>query len=79
MNTLNIELILAKSPQAKGRVERVNKTLQDRLVKEMRLNNINNIEQANIYLETFRADFNKRFAKAPINEDNAHRELIPCG
>ena len=76
MNTLDIELILAKSPQAKGRVERANKTLQDRLVKEMRLNNINNIEQANEYLETFRLDHNKRFSKAPINEDNAHRELL---
>jgi hypothetical protein len=76
MNTLDIELILAKSPQAKGRVERANKTLQDRLVKEMRLNNINSIEQANDYLEIFRLDHNKRFAKAPINEDNAHRELL---
>jgi len=76
MNTLDVELILAKSPQAKGRVERANKTLQDRLVKEMRLNNINNIEQANEFLETFRLDYNKRFAKAPINKDNAHRELL---
>jgi len=76
MNTLDIELILAKSPQAKGRVERANKTLQDRLVKEMRLNNINNIEQANQFLETFRDDYNKRFAKAPINKENAHRELL---
>jgi len=76
MNTLDIQLILAKSPQAKGRVERANKTLQDRLVKEMRLNNINNIEQANAYLEIFRLDHNKRFAKAPINKDNAHRELL---
>ncbi len=76
MNTLDIELILAKSPQAKGRVERANKTLQDRLVKEMRLNNINNIEQANEFLETFRLDHNKRFAKAPNNKNNAHRELL---
>jgi len=76
MNTLDIELILAKSPQAKGRVERANKTLQDRLVKEMRMNNINNIEQANEFLEPFRLDYNKRFAKAPINKENAHRELI---
>jgi len=53
MNTLDIQLILAKTPQAKGRVERANRTLQDRLVKEMRLNNINNIEQANEFLETF--------------------------
>jgi hypothetical protein len=76
IQTLDIKLILAKSPQAKGRVERANKTLQDRLVKEMRLNNINNIEQANEYLERFRLDHNTRFAKAPINKDNAHRELL---
>jgi hypothetical protein len=76
MNTLGIELILAKSPQAKGRVERANKTLQDRLVKEMRLNNINNIEQANEFLESFRLDHNKRFAKAPISKENAHQELL---
>lgn len=76
MNTLDIELILAKSPQAKGRVERANKTLQDRLVKEMRLNNINNIGQANKFLEAFMLDYNKRFAKAPINKGNAHRELL---
>lgn len=76
MNTLGIELILAKSPQAKGRVERANKTLQDRLVKEMRLNNINNIKQANQFLETFRLDYNKRFAKAPNIKENAHQKLL---
>ncbi len=76
MKTLDIELIPAKTPQAKGRVERANKTLQDRLVKEMRLNNINTIEQGNEFLKTFMPDYNKRFAKAPINKDDAHREVL---
>lgn len=76
MKTLDIELIHAKTPQAKGRVERANKTLQDRLVKEMRLNNINTIEQANEFLVSFRKDYNNRFAKAPLNQTNAHRELM---
>lgn len=76
MKTLDVELILAKTPQAKGRVERANKTLQDRLVKEMRLNNIDTIEQANGFLEEFRIDYNKRFANAPINKEDAHRNLL---
>ena len=51
LKELDIESLLARTPQAKGRVERVNRTLQDRLVKEMRLRNIDNIEDANNYLE----------------------------
>jgi hypothetical protein len=50
-NELNIEIIFANSPQAKGRVERSNETLQDRLIKEMRLRNIKTIKEANEYLE----------------------------
>jgi hypothetical protein len=50
-NELNIEIIFANSPQAKGRVERLFKTLQDRLIKEMRLRNIKTIREANKYLE----------------------------
>jgi len=76
MKTLGIELIHAKTPQAKGRVERANKTLQDRLVKEMRLNNINTIEQANEFLKQFRDDYNTKFAKAPQCQTNAHRDLL---
>ena len=64
MQDLNIELICANSSQAKGRVERANKTLQDRLVKEMRLQHIDNIEQANVWLPDFIADFNHHFSKA---------------
>lgn len=77
MRELNIELICANSPQAKGRVERVNGTLQDRLVKELRLRNISSIDAANEYAPTFIEDFNKRFAVEPKNTDNAHRLDLP--
>lgn len=77
MKQLRVELIFANSPQAKGRVERVNKTLQDRLTKEMRLRGINNIKEANKYLPEFVTDFNQRFAVKPANPDNAHRPLLP--
>jgi len=65
LHDIGVELICANSPQAKGRVERANKTLQDRLIKEMRLNKISSIEEANAWLETFIVDFNRRFAKTP--------------
>jgi len=76
LKTLDIEPIHANSPQAKGRVERANKTLQDRLVKEMRLNNIDTIEQANAYVPEFMADYNRRFAVAARDPDNAHRPVL---
>jgi len=60
LNDLNIELICANSSQAKGSVERANKTLQGHLVKEVRLKGINTIEQANVWLSDFIADFNRR-------------------
>ncbi len=75
LKDLNIELFCANSSQAKGRVERANKTLQDRLIKEMRLDGINNIEAANLWLPEFIADFNQRFAKPPINAKNMHRAV----
>lgn len=68
---LNIELINADSPQAKGRVERANKTLQDRLVKELRLANINDMESANAFLETYRPKYNQKFAKIPNSPEKA--------
>ena len=76
MNTLDIEAIHASTPQAKGRVERANKTLQDRLVKEMRLQKINNIEEANHFLPEFIEDYNRRFEKAAKNEKDAHRDVL---
>src|SRR5512138_402152 len=62
VKSLDIEAIHALSPQAKGRVERANQTLQDRLVKEMRLKGISSIAAGNAYLPEFIADFNARFA-----------------
>ena len=62
---LNIEILCANSSQAKGRVERVNRTLQDRLVKELRLAGIGGIEAGNAFLPGFIERFNARFAVAP--------------
>jgi transposase len=75
MQELGIRIICANSPQAKGRVERANQTLQDRLVKEMRLRNISNMEQGNAYLPEFMADFNQRFAVPARSQNDAHRPL----
>jgi transposase len=70
---LEITVICALTPQAKGRVERANQTLQDRLVKELRLQNISSIEAANGFLPSFIAWWNARFAVDPRNEASAHR------
>lgn len=76
MRELDVELILARSPQAKGRVERMNGTLQDRLVKALRRAGINDIESANAYLEsTFLPEFNARFAVPAASDEDWHREL----
>ena len=75
MQELDIELLCANSPQAKGRIERANQTLQDRLVKEMRLLHISNPEQGNAYLPKFLEDFNSRFAFPPRSSNNVHRPL----
>ncbi len=76
MKELDIRMIFANSPQAKGRVERSNRVLQDRLVKELRLQNISTIEAANAFLPTFIEDYNHRFAVIPQNPTNAHRPLL---
>ena len=75
LHELNIDIICANSPQAKGRVERANQTLQDRLVKELRLRGISTIEAANAYAAEFIADFNARFGKEPRNPKDMHRPL----
>lgn len=73
---LNIMLITAHSPEAKGRVERMFETLQDRLVKELRLQNISDIETANKFLEKkFIPVFNKMFAVFPVKRADLHRPL----
>lgn len=76
MHDLDIQIICANSPQAKGRIERANQTLQDRLVKELRLRGISDIETANAFLPEFREDYNHRFAVAPRSNHNAHRPLL---
>lgn len=74
MEQLGVELILANSPQAKGRVERRNGLLQDRLVKELRLAGISDIEAANAFLcKTFLPGLNKKFRAEPRSAVDAHR------
>ena len=74
MYELNIESC-ANSSQAKGRVERANLTLQDRLVKELRLRGIRNMADANAFAAHFMASYNARFAKPPRSEHDCHRPL----
>lgn len=76
MEELDIQIICANSPQAKGRVERANQTLQDRLVKDLRLRGISDIDTANTFLPEFREDFNRRFAAEPRSQHDAHRPLL---
>ena len=75
LKELQIELICAHSPQAKGRVERANQTLQDRLTKELRLRGLGTRATANAYLPEFIADYNQRFAVPPRATESAHRPL----
>ncbi len=72
---LNIDILCANSSPAKGRVERMNGTLQDRLVKELRLRGISAMDAANAFAPVFMADFNARFAKVPRSDFDAHRPL----
>lgn len=76
LKTLDIGAIHANTPQAKGRVERANKTLQDRLVKELRLRGISDINAANAFAAEFIADYNRRFAKPPQSPTDAHRPVL---
>lgn len=87
LNELNVEILCANSSQAKGRVERANRTLQDRLVKELRLAGISDIETANTFLPGYTERSNAKFAKTPRRADNLHRAMnvepdrlrdIPC-
>jgi transposase len=75
MYELNIDTWCANSSSAKGRVERAHLTLQDRLVKELRLRGISTIEAANAYAPAFTAAYNARFAKSPRSTFDAHRPL----
>lgn len=73
---LEVEVIHANSPQAKGRVERLFKTLQDRLVREMRLLNIKSVDEANAFLETYLPKYNNRFRKEARFNADLHRPAL---
>jgi hypothetical protein len=75
LSELNIDIFCANSPQAKGRVERAFATLQDRLVKELRLAGISTVAAANAWLPRFIEDYNRRFGRAPANAKDLHRAL----
>jgi len=76
MRELGIEPIVAYSPQAKGRIENLFKTLQDRLIKELRLRNISDIKTANQFLKKeFIPWFNQKYGKEPLKKSNLHRKL----
>jgi hypothetical protein len=72
---LNIDIICANSPQAKGRIERAFDTLQDRMVKELRLAGVSTIAAANDWLPGFIASYNARFGRQPLNGKDLHRSL----
>lgn len=77
LEELNIQTIYAHSPQAKGRVERVFNTLQDRLIKELRLRGINTIKEANLYIEKeYLRQHNQKFAVTPREPHDLHRSLV---
>jgi hypothetical protein len=75
LHELTIEIICANAPQSKGRVERCFGTLQDRLVKELRLAGVDTLEAGNAFLPGFLEAHNARFAKTPFSDRNAHRPL----
>lgn len=77
LEELGIELICAYSPQAKGRVERANQTLQDRLVKELRLSGINDYQEANAFLRDYISVYNQMFSVQPIVPIDCHEPLRP--
>lgn len=76
LNEINIDILCANTPAAKGRVERCFGTLQDRLVKELRLAEINDKEAANAFLPAFIEDYNARFAKPPFDATDGHRPAL---
>src|ERR1700712_4853917 len=72
---LNIEILCANSSQAKGRVERANRTLQDRLVKELRLAQISDMSAGNAFLPGFMKQYNEKFSIAAVKAEDRHRRL----
>ena len=78
LKELGVDVKHAHSPQAKGRIERLFRTFQDRVVKEMRLRGINTIEEADKFLQAYLPGYNRRFSVKPKKEDNFHRG-VPKG
>ena len=78
MKELGVKVIHAHSPQAKGRVERLFRTFQDRVVKEMRLRGIKSIDEANKFLKYYFPIYNRRFAVKAKGKENLHRK-VPKG
>jgi hypothetical protein len=76
LRELGVEVSHAHSPQAKGRIERLFRTLQDRVVKQMRLRGIRTIEEGNPFLEEYLPLYNKRFSVRPKEKDDLHRPLV---
>jgi transposase len=77
LTELGVKVIHANTPQAKGRVERLFRTLQDRLVKEMRLAGVKRVEEANEFLKTYLPMFNNRFKVKPASEVDVHQAALP--
>lgn len=73
LKTLDIELICAHSPQAKGRVERANGTFQDRLIKKLRKKGINSIQEGNPFLDEYTRIYNKKFGAEPASRECPRR------
>ena len=77
LEELGVRLIHAQSAPAKGRIERLFKTFQDRLIKEMRLRSIKGIPDANKFLSQYLPAFNRRFSVAPLQGEDLHRQMPP--
>lgn len=75
LSELNIEILCANSSQAKGRVEQANRTLQDRLVKELRLAGISDMQEGNAFLPEFMLRYNAKFSKLPTRSNDMHKPL----
>ena len=75
MNQINVKLITAHSPQAKGRIERMFNTLQDRLIKELRLAGITTMKNANDFLKKYIPKFNEQFAVIPNKRTDLHKTI----
>jgi DNA-binding Lrp family transcriptional regulator len=78
LSELGVTVIHANSPEAKGRVERLFRTLQDRMVKEMRLVRINSVERANEFLINYLPTFNKKFKVKAVSEVDVHQSALPA-